>query len=191
MIQIGELRDCFVTTRPKASLCSSQRRPALKKFLHQNNFLSHYKKRHIIKRVTARSLAGKCACRRQSNLATAHFVSLPSRNLINPRLPTVGGPADRRWVQTNTRLKATQKNQQFSIIPPKTHYHRTFFCLFSCAFVTCIEVEENGAEKHILQFYTTSHPAQNCAAGEKKWEVFAQFWEAVGSKTSHKCIDNQ
>jgi hypothetical protein len=28
-------------------------------------------------------------------------------------------------------------------------------------------------------------------AGEKKWEVFAQFWEAVRSSTSHLFIDNQ
>jgi hypothetical protein len=28
-------------------------------------------------------------------------------------------------------------------------------------------------------------------ASEKKWEVFAQFWEAVGSVTSHPTIDNQ
>jgi hypothetical protein len=28
-------------------------------------------------------------------------------------------------------------------------------------------------------------------AGEKKCAVFAQFWEAVESKTSHIIIDNQ
>jgi hypothetical protein len=28
-------------------------------------------------------------------------------------------------------------------------------------------------------------------AGEKKCAVFAQFWEAVGSKTSHTPIDDQ
>jgi hypothetical protein len=28
-------------------------------------------------------------------------------------------------------------------------------------------------------------------AGEKKWEVFAQFWEVVRSSTSHLFIDNQ
>ncbi len=30
-----------------------------------------------------------------------------------------------------------------------------------------------------------------CAPSEKKWEVFAQFWEAGGSKTSHMAIDYQ
>jgi hypothetical protein len=30
-----------------------------------------------------------------------------------------------------------------------------------------------------------------CALSEKKWEVFAQFWEAVGSGTSHLFIENQ
>jgi hypothetical protein len=30
-----------------------------------------------------------------------------------------------------------------------------------------------------------------CAPGEKKCAVFAQFWEAVRSKTSHLPIDNQ
>jgi hypothetical protein len=30
-----------------------------------------------------------------------------------------------------------------------------------------------------------------CAPSEKKWEVFAQFWEEVRSKTSHMPIDNQ
>jgi hypothetical protein len=28
-------------------------------------------------------------------------------------------------------------------------------------------------------------------ASEKKWEVFAQFWEAVGSVTSHIPIESQ
>jgi hypothetical protein len=28
-------------------------------------------------------------------------------------------------------------------------------------------------------------------SGAQKWEVFAQFWEGVGSCTSHLFIDNQ
>ncbi|MBE2288226.1 MAG: hypothetical protein IAE95_01630 [Chitinophagaceae bacterium] len=31
----------------------------------------------------------------------------------------------------------------------------------------------------------------SCASGEKKCAVFAQFWEAMGSSTSHLFIENQ
>ncbi len=95
----GLLRDCFVTTHPRASLCSSQRRSALIKFLPQ----------------------------------------------------------------------------KLSIILHKTHYHKTFFCPFSCTVVTWIEVKKMGQQTTYYTFILLL----TLRRGEK---FLRSFGKQVGSK---------
>ncbi len=63
----------------------------------------------------------------------------------------------------------------------KSHYHKTFFCLFSCTVVTCSYVDEKGGKMNTLFFLITSRRAQKPACRQ----AGGKFLRSFEKQTAH------
>ena len=67
---------------------------------------------------------------------------------------------------------------QLSMIPQKSHYHRFSFCPVAPPVVTCIEVTQNEANRHIWWFYFTYRSEKKVRSSAQFLGSFGKEWEA-------------